>query len=93
MKAKELIGKLAIRTGETESGDHSYVDSPLKILKVTEHHIITSHERTPDEGIFGDKIHILCSRWLDDKWIDYKDLISGCEKSKLRKGLEKVIKK
>ena len=85
MEAKNLIGKLAIRkkpiklgicdfTGECNY-DYSYTTSPIRILKVTDEHIIYNHKATDEESIFGDKVCILDSRWNDDNWTDYEKLI------------------
>jgi len=85
MKANELIGKLAIRTNPISCGknfmtgktnyDYSYTTTPIRILKVTDNHILTNYKGTKEENIFGDDIHILDKRWLDDNWIDYEELI------------------
>ena len=93
MKASELVGKLAIRTERTKSGDGSYTTEPLNILKVTGKHIIYNHIGTREEFMFGDKIHILHGEWLDDNWIDYNELIKGCKESKIVNKLKKKIKK
>ena len=78
---KNLIGRLAIRTKPVNCGvgvkDYSYTTEPIKILKITDSHIVYSHEETKEEPIFGKKIHILDSRWLDDNWIDYDELIES----------------
>lgn len=89
MKAKELAGKLAIRTkpiilgnndftGEEEK-DYSYTTSPINIIRVTENHIIYNFIGTPDEKIFGKEFKILDDRWNDDNWEDYKELTKGLE--------------
>lgn len=83
-KLKKLEGKLAIRKKPIILGDniwgnknydYSYTSSPIKIVKVTENHLLTSHEGTKEEKIFGKDIHILDKRWIDDNWIDYEELI------------------
>lgn len=85
MKAKELEGKLAIRTKPVilrindflnPTKDYSYTTSPIKILKVTENHILYSYEGTYEEKIFNKEIHILDNRWIDDNWVSYDELIS-----------------
>ncbi len=43
MKVNELVGKLAIRTAPTERGDHSYMETPILIEKVTDNHIFYQH--------------------------------------------------
>lgn len=85
MKANKLIGKLAIRKKPVTLGrndfteeynyDYSYTSEPIKILKVTDEHIIYSHKDTNQENIFGDEVSILDNRWNDDNWIDYEELI------------------
>lgn len=85
MKAKELVGKLAIRKKPIKLGicdftgeynyDYSHTTSPLRILKVTDEHIIVDYKGTDEEVIFGNKVHILDERWNDDNWIDYEELI------------------
>lgn len=87
MKAIELVGKLAIRTKPISYGkdtftgeeikDYSYTANPLKIIKVTEEHIVASHEGTREEAIFGKEVYILDERWNDENWIDFVKLIGG----------------
>lgn len=81
MKANELIGKKAIRTGPTCYGDYSYTTEPLLIVKVTENHILTKY---PEENMFSkitkdDRPHILNKRWNDDNWTDYDELMNIAE--------------
>lgn len=82
MQARDLIGHLAIRTKPTSYGDHSYTDSPLRILAVTENHIACGY---PKESVFahilGNKPHILDYRWLDDNWTDYDELMRLADKT------------
>lgn len=85
MEAKKLIGKLAIRTKPIILGrnnftgkecyDFSYTTSPIRILKVTENHILMTSKSIGDEKIFVEDIHILDRRWVDDNWEDYEELI------------------
>ncbi len=85
MKAIELVGKLAIRTNPIKLGrdfiteennyDYSYTNEPIRILKVTDNHILTTHKGTKLEKIFRNDIHILDKRWNDDNWTDYEELI------------------
>ena len=91
MKAIELVGKLAIRTKPVSYGknnligeevkDYSHTTTPLKIVKVTDTHVIISYEGTKEEKIFGKELFILDERWNDDNWIDYKELIKMEEES------------
>jgi len=87
MKAIELVGKLAIRTNPVSYGrndftseevkDYSYTTEPLKILKVTDNHIL--YEYSEDGFIYkvvgNETPHILDKRWLDDNWTDYEELM------------------
>jgi transcriptional pleiotropic regulator of transition state genes len=79
MKATELVGKLAIRTAPVVSNnDYSFMNSPLKIIKVTDFHIVYEYpEENSMSKIFADKNpYILHAEWLDDNWTDYSKLIS-----------------
>lgn len=80
MKASEFVGKRAIRTAPTASGDYSYTTEPLKILKVTESHIVVEHQCPFLKG----DVSILGNRWLDDNWTSYDDLMSGIEKEEAK---------
>ena len=89
MEAINLIGKLAVRTKPVIIGrddltleeikDYSYISEPIKILKVTESHIIYSFKDTKDENLFGENPHLLDERWNDKNWVDYKELIKELE--------------
>lgn len=80
MKAINLVGKLAIRTKPVKYSnkfkDYSYTDSPIKILKVTDSHIVYSREESLVETFVGEDIRILDLRWNDNNWIDYEELIN-----------------
>lgn len=70
MNIRELIGKMAIRTKPTKSGDYSYTNSGIKILKVTDTHILHQCNYSKDN------INILINdRWDDDCWEDYDKLM------------------
>ncbi len=80
---KKLEGKLAIRKEPIKLGkdfygkdnyDYSYTESPIRILKVTENHILYDLKGTNEEKIFGSNVHILNKRWIDDNWISYDEL-------------------
>jgi len=90
MEAKDLVGKLAIRTGPVAYGDWSYTTSPIKIVKVTDAHIVVSYEGTDEGKIFDTDLFILNTHWLDDKWTDYEKLIKGCKKSNVAKWVGKL---
>lgn len=83
-KLKNLEGKLAIRTKPVNLGknfigeycyDYSYTSSPVRILKVTESHIVYDRVGTGEEKIFGNKKSILDKRWIDDNWTSYDELL------------------
>ncbi len=82
---KKLEGKLAIRKEPVKLGknnfgyenyDYSYTTTPIRILKVTENHIIYDHKGTKEENIFK-STGILDKRWIDNNWIDYKKLVEA----------------
>lgn len=82
-KLKELIGKLAIRNEPVKLGkdfygnetyDYSYTTTPIRILKVTENHIVYDRKGTNEEKIFKET-SILDKRWVDDNWISYNELM------------------
>lgn len=87
MEAKNLVGKLVIRTKAVNFGrsgtsrshnyDYSFTTDPIRIVKVTENHIVYSFSGTEEEKIFGSRKRILDERWLDDNWEDYNELIAG----------------
>lgn len=88
MKAIELIGKNAVRTqpiyeivegsygyamlgtGLQKKPNYAFTTRPIKILKATEDHIIYESE------FMGKKsTTLLDSRYCDDKWTDYDELV------------------
>ena len=81
MHIKFLVGKNAIRTKEakTRNGlDGSYMNESLKIIKVTDHHIVTE-----SKSIFHEdktRQHILDYHWIDENWADYDELMDGIKK-------------
>ena len=80
MKPEQLIGKLAIRTQPPKGlDDYSYTTETIRIIKVTENHIVYDHVGTLEEKIFEDKKYILDKRWIDDNWEDYNELIGNNE--------------
>ena len=80
MKAKELVGKMAIRTKAVDlrngNQDFSYTSDPIEIVKVTESHIVYKHKMFFEEK---EALSILNERWLDGNWADYTELLSGLE--------------
>jgi len=85
MELKKLEGKLAIRKEPIFLGlddmtrkknyDYSFTTSPIKILKVTDNHIVYNYEGTKEEKFFGKEPSILNKRWIDYNWIDYEELV------------------
>jgi hypothetical protein len=75
MIANNLVGKMAIRIHHvTYAGggtDRSFLDSPVKILKVTDSHIVCEYSTYSSEP---SKI-ILPYEYLDDNWTNYDKLI------------------
>lgn len=73
MRAEQLIGKLALRNKPMEStGDRSFMQKPLRIMAVTESHIVFEWQ---DPMFFGDKAVLACE-YLDNNWTDYEALMS-----------------
>lgn len=83
MKANELIGKRAVRTAPTKKhGDYSFTDSPIRILKVTDNHILYKDAGDFEETFMVEKPRLLNSSWIDDNWTNYDELIN-CDTDKL----------
>lgn len=82
MNVKDLVGKIVVRTKPitTQGGkDYSYIEEPLKILKVTDTHIVAQ----PRDSILNllakfvndpVPVIVLGFQWIDDNWIDYEVL-------------------
>jgi hypothetical protein len=70
MKAKDLIGKKAVRTAPVRlTGDRSYGTTPILIQNVTDSHIVyTSLENFLDDR----SVRLLNSMWIDDNWTNYE---------------------
>lgn len=65
---------------KTKTQDYSYSSEPLVILAATESHIVVKYP----EGSFNarhlsDEPRILDSRWCDDNWTDYDELMKLAE--------------
>lgn len=82
MNVKDLVGKIVVRTKPiTMQGekDYSYIEEPLKILKVTDTHIVaqprdsmlTSLAKFVNVSV---PVIVLGFQWIDDNWIDYEVL-------------------
>lgn len=75
MKATELIGKFAIRTGKTGGyGDNSYTSEPVFIMGATDTHI-----EIKTKSLFNNesyRMSILNYVFCDDKWIDFEENFS-----------------
>ena len=80
MKATDLIGKVAIRTGpmfySNGQPDYSYCSDASEILNATGNHIVL-HSK------YGGTENILDNRWCDDKWIAYDDIVTEDVKTRL----------
>ena len=92
MNIKELVGKTAIRTGPVDyrngHKDYSYTTDGLFVLAVTDTHIVVEH----GEGFMKGTRSILNSRWLDDNWGDYDELMKAADEVKKECHLELVLK-
>jgi hypothetical protein len=80
MKATELIGKRAIRTNCATLSygiDRSYTDTPIRILKATDSHIIYQYDKEFDPVFDPIKFHIMSYAFCDDNWTDFDELIKG----------------
>ena len=86
MKANDLIGKLAIRTqgAKTNYGvDNSYTSTPIRILAVTDHHIVYDYVETFEEKTCFEKMYVLLNEnWNDNNWTDYNELMQIAKKNK-----------
>lgn len=82
MKAKDLVGKIVLRTGPTCYGDYSYASEPIVIHKVTDSHIYYTQLIG---GIFdSNRSSVLDLRWLDDKWTEYDPPEASTQKGKFK---------
>lgn len=88
-KLKSLVGKLAIRTQPVKLGkdfmgnenyDYSYTSNPIRIIKVTDNHIIYDRKGTDEEKVFK-RTSILDKRWIDDNWTSYEELMEGVDET------------
>lgn len=88
MRAERLIGKRALRACPPVSGDMSFTRDPIRILAVTENHIVYVNERPITKG----RKSILSFEWLDDNWTSYDDLmaLASEEHIKLMQELHRV---
>ena len=83
MKAIDLIGKVAIRTGPTNIiKDHSYTDHPIKILSATSNCITFEYADWWHRKYMDTRCHHLDSDFCDDKWIEYQGI---CDSYDIRK--------
>lgn len=69
MRATELVGKVAIRTGPNYNNDHSYCSYPVKILMATESHVMIEYVGR-EANMFSSTPHLLNCAFCDDKWAD-----------------------
>lgn len=87
MRAEQLLGKLALRSKPLDSsGDHSFITIPIKIMAVTESHIVFEWQEPMFKGHKG----ILGYNYLDNNWVDYEALmkLATDEHIKLMQGLQ-----
>jgi hypothetical protein len=105
MRANELIGKNAIRTqpvydlvengfgimssGLVKKPDYRFTTEPIKIIKATEYHILA--ERKNYDGSI--KQELLNSRYCDENWVDYDELMDldgayKIQQNKIKRALE-----
>lgn len=76
-----MFGMLAMGIG-TATHDYSYSREPIIILAATESHIVYKHT---DDSVYAKmgngkvETHILDSRWCDDNWTDYDELMKLAE--------------
>jgi hypothetical protein len=83
MQAKDLIGKLAIRTNENMHLDYRFTNEAIKIIKVTESHIVYELPKSPHIKVnYPATMHVLNNLWIDDNWIDYEELMNITEEVK-----------
>lgn len=88
MHPSQLIGKKAVRTKPVvrvsisilgavqENKDNSFTTEPIRILAVTEGHIIYQYsEDTPMGRIDKGEKRLLNSDYLDNHWTDYDELM------------------
>lgn len=80
MKASQLVGKLAVRTAPVNLGtnpinlwvsaskDFSYITEPIRIVKVTDSHIVYKSGNS-------ERLNLMDSRYIDDNWTDYEELV------------------
>jgi hypothetical protein len=88
IKVKELIGKRAVRTGPTESGDFSHTTEHIIILNVTDTHI--AYKYTEESMFNSERIHLLAKEWQDGKWTGYDEIVE--EKPPPDINIEEILK-
>jgi len=81
MNAKELVGKMAIRSSHVmhPNGriDYSYTNEPIFVKNATDEYIIFTYPK--GSGLDSEKLHILGREFCDENWNDYDELISGID--------------
>jgi hypothetical protein len=83
MFAKDLVGKLAVRTKASSLGDNSYTTSPVLIVKAADAHIVIRFTKEDPIGrmfnVPHDRTHLLNYTFCDDAWTDFEELITESE--------------
>ena len=60
MKLKDLVGKMAMRTGQNRNGDRSYVDGkPVKITDINDNYVL-----------IGKDWRLSLDLWDDGRWVE-----------------------
>jgi len=76
MNAKELVGKMAIRSSHVmhPNGriDYSYTDEPIFVKNATDEYIIFTYPQK--SKLSSEKLHILGHEFCDDNWDNYDQL-------------------
>lgn len=76
MHPSELVGKMAVRTepASDKNGTYDYTFNtvPILIEKVTEYHIVY----TVNQIWFGNQRSLLDSRYIDNNWVPYDELMA-----------------
>jgi hypothetical protein len=75
MRAEQLIGKLALRKKPMDfgnGGSRSFMDRPIRIMAVTDSHIVFEWQ----EKIFEGQKSVLAYEYLDNNWEDYEALMN-----------------
>lgn len=71
MYAKDLVGKDVVRIKPSSNGDHSFSDTPIRIISAKN---VIKFEYTDDwhRKYMDTDQHSLGYEWNDDGWIEYE---------------------